>query len=143
MFSDCIRISGEIQDRCRVQNRPSADPKTRRTGAQARGTKKDTPKSTRMLPFREFAIRRNPCIHFLQLRAIVAGLLFCRNKNSGPADRTRLDCTTTTEAGFKPDVNGITAIRSKSQLAPVSIAKKTPKSSPLQFLFMLSALTIL
>ena len=74
LFSDCIRISGEIQDRCRVQNRPSADPKTRRIGAQAIGTKKDTPKRTRILPFREFAIRRNPCIHFLQLRAIVAGL---------------------------------------------------------------------
>ena len=52
LFSDCIRISGEIQDRCRVQNRPSADPKTRRIGAQAIGTKKDTPKHTRILPFR-------------------------------------------------------------------------------------------
>ena len=143
MFSDCIRISGEIQDRCRVQNRPSADPKTRRIGAQAIGTKKDTPKRTRILPFREFAIRRNPCIHFLQLRAIVAGLLFCRNQNSGPADWTRRDCTTTTEAGFEPDVNGYTAIRATSQLAAVSITKKTPKSSPLQFLFMLSVLTIL
>ena len=100
VFSDCIRISGEIQDRCRVQNRPSADPKTRRIGAQAIGTKKDTPKRTRILPFREFAIRRNPFIHFLQLRAIVAGLLFCRNQNLGPADWTRRDCTTTTEAGF-------------------------------------------
>ena len=88
MFSDCIRISGEIQDRCRVQNRPSADPKTRRIGAQAIGTKKDTPKRTRILPFREFAIRRNPCIHFLQLRAIVAGLLFCRNQNLGLVDWT-------------------------------------------------------
>ena len=105
VFSDCIRISGEIQDRCRVQNRPSADPKTRRIGAQAIGTKKDTPKRTRILPFREFAIRRNPCIHFLQLRAIVAGLLFCRNQNPGPADWTRRDCTTTAEAGFEPDVN--------------------------------------
>ena len=52
LFSDCIRISGEIQDRCRVQNRPSADPKTRRIGAQAIGTKKDTPKCTRILPLR-------------------------------------------------------------------------------------------
>ena len=37
--SDCLRISDVIQDRCRVQNQPSADPKSRPTGAQTRGTK--------------------------------------------------------------------------------------------------------
>ena len=51
LFSDCIRISGEIQDRCRVQNRPSADPKTRRIGAQAIGTKKIPQKVPEYCPF--------------------------------------------------------------------------------------------
>ena len=115
MFSDCIRISGEIQDRCRVQNRPSADPKTRRIGAQAIGTKKDTPKRTRILPFREFAIRRNPFIHFLQLRAIVAGLLFCR-ETAQPPQRLASNPMSTGTLQSDPRVNWPRSVSRKRHL---------------------------